>query len=38
VIEKTLEKADFPAPSSIEDVVEIDRLSKKLAEEVLRCL
>ena len=34
LIEKTLEIADFPPPSSVEEVVEVDRLSKELALKV----
>jgi 1-deoxy-D-xylulose-5-phosphate reductoisomerase len=38
VIEKTLELADFKEPSSVEEVVEIDRRAKELARKVVKCL
>ena len=38
VIERTLELASFERPSSVNEVVEIDRKAKELARKVLKCL
>ena len=38
LIEETLNRSSFKEPTSVEEVVEIDREAKKLAEKVARCL
>jgi 1-deoxy-D-xylulose-5-phosphate reductoisomerase len=38
VIEKTMELSEFKEPSSVEEVVEIDRVAKEIARKVVECL